>query len=156
LLHALANLLPRRRGCRFVLRPTLLHHQLRFKHHLPMALAEFWLYLAYALPCQLDGIRLYQVQRWVRPACMAIDTAVLSMLPTAGGRVERLCDDQHAGASLVMVFCYVAMALLFSINFIYWEVGTGLETVLASLPLQCNCLHASEAWAPQTTAPPCM
>jgi hypothetical protein len=111
-------------GRRFVLRPTLLHHPLRFKHHLPMVLVELWAYLTCALRVQLAAIELYQVQSWVRPACRAIDTAVLSMLPTVNSAFAQLCDDQHAAARLVMVFCYVAIALLFSINFIYWEVRT--------------------------------
>jgi hypothetical protein len=112
-------------GRRFVLRPTLLHHPLRFKHHLPMVLVELWAYLTFGLRDQLAAIQLYQVQPWVRPACKAIDTAVLSMQPTVNSAFAQLCDDQHAAARLVMVFCYVAVALLFSINFIYWEVRTG-------------------------------
>jgi hypothetical protein len=109
-----------------VLRPTLLHHPLRFKYHLPMVLVEFRVYLAYALQHQLAAIKLYQVQQWVRPACKAIDTAVLSMLPTVNSAFGQLCDDTHAAARLVVVFCYVAVALLFSINFIYWEVRTAV------------------------------
>jgi hypothetical protein len=115
---------------RFFLRRTILHHPLRFKLHLPVMLVELWAYVTYVMPNQLAAVQIHQVQPWVRPACRTVDTAVLSMLPTVvplGSAFGQLCDDQHVATSLMLVFHYVAIALLFSINFIYWEVSTGLR-----------------------------
>ena len=114
-----------------MLRTSLLHHPLRYKHQLLMALVEVGAYFAYALPHQLAAIELFNVRPWVQPACKAIDSTVLAMVPTVDKRgLSHLCDSEQTAAPQVLVFCYVAIALLFSINFIYWEVG-GLHGLLS-------------------------
>jgi hypothetical protein len=131
-------LLPRR----LILRPSLLHHPLPFKHHLLMALIEFLFFLTLLLPLQLAAVQLYETQHWVQPACKGIDAAVLFMMPTVDRGFAQLCDDQHRAGRLVMVFSYVAMALLTS-NFIYWEVRIWLRWFLPF----CQ-VHALRSLAP--------
>jgi hypothetical protein len=135
--HAAAGLQTRRSCCkeplltaalrapshRWTLRATLLNHQLPYKQHLLMSLVQLGIYLTHALPHQLAALELYQLHPWVQPACKAVDRAVLAMVPTADLGFGQLCEQQQMAAQLVMVFCYVAIALLFSINFIYWKVG---------------------------------
>ena len=108
---------------RWTLRATLLHHPLPYKHHLMMTLVQLGIYLAYALPHQLAALEIYQLQPWVHRACKPIDGTVLAMLPTVDLGFGQLCEQQQVAGRMVLVFCYVAIALLFSVNFIYWEVG---------------------------------
>ena len=135
------KLLPRHAGCRWGIRNSLIHHPLRYKHHLLMSLAQLWVYLIYALPQQRAAVQLYQLQPWVQSACKAIDKTVLSMVPTVERGFGWLCDDEHTACSLVLTFCYVAIAPLFSINFTYWEVSSigllaAVALALAAVPTQ--------------------
>ena len=106
------------------MRNSLLHHPLPYKHQLLMALVQLGVYLAYALPCQLEALELYQLQPLVQHACKSIDCVVLAMLPTLDSGFGLMCEGQQPASRLVLTFCYVAIAILFPVNFVYWEVSS--------------------------------
>ena len=100
-----------------------MHFHLRFKHQLCVTLVHLAVYLHAIMPSQLAASEFYGQQHAAQQACKSIDAIVMQLVPTVDYGIARLCEYNEHASKLVAIFLYIAIALLITLNWMYWEVG---------------------------------